>query len=130
MEELPRIIRLLVLAVPVAWASWTFTHEEVFRNVREFCLERGKANRNAVVRKLTYLCSCEYCLSHWIALVVLVLTDFKMVYEDWRGYCVAFPALVWTANIYMSLYLRLRVDIRRDRAIADTVGPESPRPAA
>ena len=29
------------------------------------------------------------------------------------------PALVWVANVYMSLYQRVRVDIRKERAVAD-----------
>ena len=30
-EELNQIVRLLILAIPVAWAAWTVTHEEVFQ---------------------------------------------------------------------------------------------------
>jgi len=32
-----------------------------------------------------------------------------------RGYVIAFFALVWVANQYMSLYGRLRLDLKRER---------------
>jgi hypothetical protein len=38
-----------------------------------------------------------------------------MLYEDWRGYFVAFFALVWVANQYMSIYNRLRLDIKHEQ---------------
>jgi hypothetical protein len=44
----------------------------------------------------------------------LALTRFKLLYQDWRGYPVAFFALVWVANQYMSIYNRLRLDIREE----------------
>jgi len=43
------------------------------------------------------------------------------VFDDWRGYVVGYAGLVWVANIYMNLYHRVRVDIRRERAVADHV---------
>jgi len=36
---------------------------------------------------------------------------------DWRGYLLAGFALVWIANIYMSLYAFLRIDIKKERII-------------
>ena len=33
----------------------------------------------------------------------------------WRGDLLAWLTLVWVANIYMSLYGRLRLDIKRER---------------
>jgi len=40
---------------------------------------------------------------------------FKLLYTDWRGYIVAFFALVWVANQYMSIYNRLRLDIKHEQ---------------
>jgi hypothetical protein len=114
-----QIVTLLVLAVPVAWASWTVIHEEVFREVRDFCVSRSKTCRTVVQRRFFYLFTCEYCFSHWATLVFLFFFEFKMVFDDWRGYLVSFPALVWVANVYMNLYLLTRVDLRKQRAIAD-----------
>ena len=40
---------------------------------------------------------------------------FKLLYTDWRGYLIAFFALVWVANQYMSIYNRLRLDIKHEQ---------------
>ena len=37
-----------------------------------------------------------------------------MLYDDWRGYLIAGFSLVWVANVYMSLYSRLRMDIKTE----------------
>ena len=46
---------------------------------------------------------------------MLVVTRYKLLYPDWRGYLVAFFALVWVANQYMSIYNRLRLDIKHEQ---------------
>src|SRR3954447_25124529 len=109
MDDAAQVVRLMVLAVPVAWLAWTVTKEEVFRELREFCECRSRTCRRMVQRKFFYLFTCEYCLSHWAALLLQFAFQFKLAFDDWRGYLVAFAALVWVANIYMSLYQRLRV---------------------
>jgi hypothetical protein len=35
--------------------------------------------------------------------------------SSWRGYLMAFFALVWVANLYMSIFGRLRLDIKNQR---------------
>jgi hypothetical protein len=119
MGELTDVLHLFLLAVPVAWLAWTVTHEEIFREVREFCSDRSRTCRRLAVRKFFYLFTCEYCFSHWCALGFQFLFRFRLVFDDWRGYLVGFVALVCVANVYMSLYHRLRVDIRKERATAD-----------
>ena len=37
---------LVVLAVPIACVAWTVTHEEIFREPREYCAERSKNGRS------------------------------------------------------------------------------------
>jgi hypothetical protein len=44
----------------------------------------------------------------------LIITRFKLLYADWRGYLMALFALVWVANQYMSIYNRLRLDIKHE----------------
>jgi hypothetical protein len=44
-----------------------------------------------------------------------MITGYKLLLEDWRGYLIGGFALVWVANQYMSLYGRLRLDIKRER---------------
>ncbi len=121
MDDTSQIVRLVILAVPVAWISWTVTKEEVFRELRDYCSACARTGRTLAVRKVFYLFTCEYCFSHWVALGLQFVFQFQMAFDDWRGYLVGYAALVWAANVYMSLYQRLRVDIRKDRAVADRV---------
>ena len=46
---------------------------------------------------------------------MLVVTRYRLLFPDWRGYLVAFFALVWIANQYMSIYNRLRLDIKHEQ---------------
>jgi len=106
---------LLLLSIPVACIAWTITHEEVFREPRDYCQEQSKHARSRARRKFFYLFTCEYCLSHYVAALFLLITRFKLLYTDWRGYLVALFALVWVANQYMSIYNRLRLDIKHEQ---------------
>ncbi|MDQ2833829.1 MAG: hypothetical protein M3Y50_08815 [Acidobacteriota bacterium] len=105
---------LLLLSLPVACVSWTVTHEEVFREPREYCKEESEKRRTVYGRKFFYLFTCEYCFSHYVTALFLVVTGFQMLYQGWRGYVVSELALVWMANIYMSVFNRLRLDIKRE----------------
>jgi hypothetical protein len=109
---------LFVLAIPIACIAWTVTHEEVFREPREYCVRRSEESKSIFVRKFFYLFTCEYCFSHYVTIFMLIITKFTLLLEDWRGYLIAGFALVWVANIYMSLYAFLRIDIKKERIIA------------
>ena len=105
---------LLVLAIPIASVAWTITHEEIFREPREYCQQQSKQAPRLSTRKFFYLFTCEYCFSHYVTLLFLVITRYKLLYQDWRGYLISFFALVWVANQYMSIFNRLRLDIRHE----------------
>jgi hypothetical protein len=106
---------LFLLAIPIACIAWTVTHEEVFREPREYCVRKSHSCRRWYERKFFYLFTCEYCFSHYVTLFFLFVTGYKLLFEDWRGYLVGGFALVWVANQYMSLYARLRLDIKSER---------------
>jgi hypothetical protein len=110
-----QLVLLFIFAVPVACVSWTVTHEEVFREPREWLTARSEASKSLLVRKFFYLFTCEYCFSHYVAIGMLALTGFTMVFSDWRGYLIAGFSLVWIANLYMSLFGRLRLAITSER---------------
>lgn len=110
-----QIIELLLIALPIACVSWTITHEEIFREPREFCVRCSREARSFVIRKFFYLFTCEFCFSHWVTIFFLIVTGYKLIYSDWRGYLLSFFALVWVANQYMSVFGRLRLDIKRER---------------
>jgi len=50
-----------------------------------------------------------------VAVLFLILTRFKLLYIDWRGYLMALFALVWVANLHISIYNRIRLDIKHER---------------
>ena len=108
---------LLLLAIPVACVSWTVTHEEVFREPRDWCKRKSEACNRLVQRKFFYLFTCEYCFSHYVTLLFLWITHFQLVYTGWRGYLLAWFALVWVANVYMSAFNRLRLDIKHENVV-------------
>ncbi|MGY4539985.1 hypothetical protein ACVW0P_004427 [Mucilaginibacter sp. UYNi724] len=111
-----QIIWLLLLAIPIACVAWTVTHEEVFREPREYCVRRNKEGKTLVVRKFFYLFTCEYCFSHYVTIVFLFLTSYHLLMTDWRGYLIAGFALVYVANAYMSLFGLIRQDIAKEKA--------------
>jgi hypothetical protein len=118
---------LLLLAVPVACVAWTVTHEEVFREPREFCKDRSQQARALLPRKFFYLFTCEYCFSHYVAALALWIFDFQLLYTGWRGYVIAWFSVVWIANVYMSLFNRLRLDIKHENvaiAVDQTALPQ------
>jgi hypothetical protein len=115
MDLLHQVALLFILAIPVACISWTVTHEEVFREPREYFVHKSKHGKNIFIRKFFYLFTCEYCFSHWVTLGALFVTNYQLVYDDWRGYPVGGFSLVWIANVYMTLYSRVRIDIKKDK---------------
>ena len=134
---------LFILPIPVASIVWTVTHEEVFREPREWCVAKSTSCRRLYARKFFYLFTCEYCLSHYVAAFFLLITRYTLLFDDWRGYLIAGFSLVWLANVYMSFFGRLRLEIREERlevAAAESRGrteakgeqqaPASPRASA
>ena len=108
-------VYLFLLAIPVACITWTFTHEEVFREPRERCIRYSKESRTLLARKFFYLFTCEYCFSHYVTILLLIITKYTLLYEDWRGYLIAGFSLVWVANVYMSLFGLLRTDLKKEK---------------
>jgi hypothetical protein len=106
---------LFLLAIPVACVAWTVTQEEVFREPRQFCVSRSQNSKLLVVRKFFYLFTCEYCFSHYVTALFLFLSEFKLLFPDWRGYLISGFSLVWVANIYMSLFGFLRQNIKKEK---------------
>jgi hypothetical protein len=115
MSERLQLLWLFVLAAPVACVAWTVTHEEVFKEFHDYCLAKSQHSRRMYQRKFFYLFTCEYCFSHYIAAGAVWITGYRLLLQDWRGAVLAWFTLVWIANVYMSLFGRLRLDIKRER---------------
>jgi hypothetical protein len=118
---LSQIFSLIILSIVVASIAWTVTQEEIFREPREFCEEKSKKCESLLQRKFFYVFTCEYCFSHWVTLLILILTGYRLLIDDWRGYILAFFAIPWLANQIMSIYRRLRVGIKHENLQAKVV---------
>lgn len=125
-----QIIWLIILAMPVACVAWTITHEEVFREPREYCIRHYDKGKTLLERKFFYLFTCEYCFSHYVSILALVFTGYKLLLDDWRGYVIAGFALVWVANVYMSLFGLIRLGMKKDRTEIKKLEEEIEPPSA
>jgi len=125
MGLLTQIAWLLILALAAACMSWTVTQEEVFKEPRKYFVSKSKAGQTLFTRKFFYLFTCEYCFSHYVVLFLILLTNFKLLIDDWRGYIIAGFAIIWVANFYMSLYRLLRLNIKTKKTIARTLKNQS-----
>src|SRR6187399_2570477 len=113
MDLSTQLIWLFVLALPIACVAWTVTHEEVFSEIREFCHRCSINKKTLLQRKFFYIFTCEYCFSFYVTALFLFITNYKLLFNDWRGYLISELALVWIANIYMSLFFFIRIDIKK-----------------
>jgi len=121
MPIVEQIFWVIVLGVAASSIAWTLTQEEIFREPRDFCDNKSKSCGSLWQRKFFYVFTCDYCFSHWATIGLLILTGFKLLIDDWRGYILAFLVVAWTANQFMSLYRRLRVEIKHKNTLAKEV---------
>lgn len=105
-----QITWLFLLAMPVACIAWTVAHEEVFKEPREFCINRSQDCKHLLQRKFYYVFTCEYCFSHYITILILIISGFQLLFHDWRGYS------GWLFNSLDSQYLHEFVCPYQDRS--------------
>jgi len=46
---------------------------------------------------------------------MLFITRYQLLFNDWRGYLIAGFALIFVANVYMSLFALIRIDLKKVR---------------
>ncbi len=110
---------LFLLAIPIACIAWTVTHEEIFREPHDYCVRKSKECKSLLTRKFFYLFTCEYCFSHYVTIFFLCLTGYQLLLPGWRGYIIAGFSLVWIANIYISLFGLIRIDLKKEKTIVN-----------
>ncbi len=120
-----QITWLFLLAIPIACVAWTVTHEEVFKEPREYCKRKSDASKSLLTKKFFYLFTCEYCFSHYVTILFLIITEYKLLFTDWRGYLIAGFSLVWIANIYMSIFIWVRQDVKKVKTEIEVLESES-----
>ena len=123
-----QVLWLFLLALPIACIAWTVTHEEVFREPREFCENRCKKGKTLAERKFFYLFTCEYCFSHYVTILFLFLTGYHLLLDGWKGYLISGFALVWIANVYMSIFGLLRTDLKKEKTVVKNLENEQRNP--
>jgi hypothetical protein len=119
MQLSTQVSDLFLLALPIACIAWTVTHEEIFKEPREFCIRKSQKCRTLLERKFFYLFTCEYCFSHYVTVFFLFITQYHLLFTNWRGYLIGGFALVWIANIYMSIFGLVRVGLKKEKMEAD-----------
>lgn len=110
---------LFLLPLAIACISWTVTHEQIFKEPRDFCIRKSKYSKSMFARKFFYVFTCEYCFSHYVTIFFLIITQYHLMFEDWRGYLIGGFSLVWISNIYMSLFGFVRVGLKNEKMEAD-----------
>ncbi len=50
-----------------------------------------------------------------MAIAFLLITKYHLLLANFWGYVIAGFALVWIANVYMSLFNLIRIDIKLDK---------------
>lgn len=119
-----QVVWLFILGLPIACVAWTVTHEEIFREPRDYCQDRSEHSKSFWCRKFFYLFTCEYCFSHYVAAIFLVLTRFKLLYQDWRGYIIALFALVYVSNFYIGLFGQVKLGVKKERVTIQAIENE------
>ena len=125
MPILTELYWLLILSFVVACVAWTVTQETIFEEWREAAKKRSEKSANVLVRKFFYVWTCEYCFSHWVTILVILVAQFPLLLDDWRGYFISFFTLPLIANFWMSIYRSLRVEIKHENALAEQVVKEN-----
>ncbi len=108
------LVEIFIIPLAIACIAWTVTHEEIFREPREWAAHKSKNGRTLLVRKFFYLFTCEYCFSHYVTAFFLFLTGYQLLITGWRGYLLAGFTWVWIANVYMSLFGLLRQGLKKE----------------
>jgi hypothetical protein len=76
------------------------------------------------------LVTCEFCFSHYVTAAFFIITRYKLLYPGWRGYLIAEFSLVWIANLYMSIFGRLRLEIKLERVEIEEAQHDGKPPAS
>src|ERR1700750_3513106 len=95
-----QVAALFIIAIPVSCIAWTITHEEIFAELKNYCVKCKNESKSILERKFFYLFTCEYCFSHYVTALILLITRFTLLYIGWRGYLLAEFALGWRADSY------------------------------
>jgi hypothetical protein len=50
-----------------------------------------------------------------VTIGILLITRYTIFFSDWRGYIISFFSIVFIANVYMSLFGKIKIDIKKEK---------------
>lgn len=122
---------LLLYALVVAVISRTVTQEEIFREVKEYAKDIATdPARGWWKRKLFYPLTCQYCFSHWVAAVLVLVSGYDVTLAESMtlfSFVFSVLVLVGVANLMLVLYELITLKIqhqRRDTVLSELLGRE------
>lgn len=90
-----QLVSLLIISLAVSTISLTISKSKIFASTREFISDRFEW--------LGEMISCFYCLSHWVAVIVVTTTHFETKF----GWVVTVLAVICLASIFSSIIIGL-----------------------
>lgn len=117
---MPTLLLLLLLSIAVATTTWTITNEDIFKTFRRNCAHLAdRPDLPIVWRKLCYIFTCGYCLSHWMTVVwfLVFMESWRLI--DWPSRLVYAFVVIAVANVWMTGYALLRTKLKRERTEAE-----------
>ena len=126
------MLAYILLGLLTGVVTWDFVREEFFFELRQLNGDLrariiGSAYDEAgnpilpwrmpevlrtVLAKLTYLPLCDYCLAHWVALVVLVVVrPAPLAFDGISGYVIGWTVIVATSALWTSIFGLLRKNL-------------------
>ncbi len=89
------LVKMLVLALPVAFLAWTISREEITRELRDKMMKT--IGTNPVGFKLAYLFRCGFCLSPWLSLGLCWWLDLRLFGDGFVSLLLTALACAWVA---------------------------------
>ena len=86
-----------------------------FSENRENIVKKSRKRNFTLGEKVFISLLVSIVFSHYVTIFFLLITNFTLFFEDWRGYLIAGFSLVWIANIYMSLFGLLRQNLKAEK---------------
>ena len=114
-----RLVLLFVLPIDCALRGPRHARGASFSRASRLVRRESRSARSPYSRKFFYVFTCEYYFSHYVTAFFLFITRYTLLFDDWRGYLISGFSLVWLANVYMSFFGRMRLEIREDRLAVD-----------
>jgi len=95
------ILKAFLLSIITASISFFIAHSQLLEDLREWIQERSKFFGD--------LFSCCYCLSHWVAVIMVIIFSVRLFDCGWVGIDIVLTilAVAWFAGLQSMAMIRL-----------------------